>query len=280
MADVMDDIFSGEDKGQTVKSNEITGDRFPFHSLPKEFQDWHNVYYILEKQSPLDRNAVSKAIYNGYMWKTIMDGSAYGIAMVTTIIAFSIKVKIEFTLLWFLISLLISAISLSWIAYHFIFYAMIRSQVVGEVTKQSAGCTTYTFYNTFFGVTTSVIIAFIFGVYIFHSMLPLFYELIVNLYYKYPETIGFMQNVKEVLVFIHNVISRMISTDGNIFNNIYVIIIAATAFSYGVIFLTERFVYTRRKEEIEFEVEKTKQEQGYAIETAQRLMKKWRAERA
>ena len=86
MADIFDDMSFDGDKGQKVKSNEITGDRFQFHSLPKEFQDWHNNYFLLEKESmgTVDKNVVSKAILNGYMWKTIADGSAYGIAAVFT----------------------------------------------------------------------------------------------------------------------------------------------------------------------------------------------------
>lgn len=277
MADIIDDMFDSGDKGQTVKSNEITGERFPFHSLPKEFQDWHNVYYILEKQSPLDKNSVSKAIYNGYMWKTIMDGTLYATLMVITIIGFAIKVKIEFNILWLLVSLLISAISLSWIAYHFIFYAMIRSQVVGDVTRSSAKYTTFTFYNTFFGITVAMVVMFLFCIYFLQSILPLFFELVANVYYKYPETYGIMQNVKDALIFIHNILSDMISTNGSLFNNIYFITIVATIVSFFVIFIVERKVYTKRKKEIDFEVEKTKQEQGYAIETAQRIMKQFRS---
>lgn len=276
MSDIMDDMFDNNDKGQTVKSNEITGDRFPFHSLPKEFQDWHNVYYVLEKQSPLDRNSVSKAIYNGYMWKTIMDASLYGMLMVTTILGFSIKFKVEFNILWFLISLFFAAISLSWIAYHFIFYAMIRSQVVGEVTEQSAKYTTYTFYTTFFGIATTLVIMFLFSIYFLQSLLPLFFELIANIYYKHPESYGFMQNIKEVLIFIHNLLAKLISSSGSYFDNIYFITIMAMLTSYLVIYIVETTIYKKRKLEIDFEVEKTKQAQGYAVETSQRVMKQWR----
>lgn len=276
MSDTMDDIFSDKDKGQTVKSNEITGDRFPFHSLPKEFQDWHNVYYILEKQSPLDKNAVSRAIYNGYMWKTILDASLYAILMTTTILGFAVKFKIEFNLIWFLISFFIASATLSWIAYHFIFYAMIRSQIVGEVTALSAKYTTFTFYSSFFGITTSLIIMFLYAVYFFQASLSSYFELVANIYYKYPENYGIMQNVKEILIFIHNLLARLISSEGNIFDNLYLITIMAMLTSYGVIYIVETATYRKRKKEIDFEVEKTKQAQGYAVETSQRIMEQWR----
>ena len=80
MADIFEDA-EREQRSQKIKSNEITGERYAFHSLPKELQDMSNVYYIQEKegQGSIDKNAISKANLNGYMWMCIADGTSYGL---------------------------------------------------------------------------------------------------------------------------------------------------------------------------------------------------------
>lgn len=276
MADIFDDMTMDSDKAQKVKSNEISGDRFQFHSLPKEFQDWHNVYYMLEKdgQGALDKNAVSKAILNGYMWKTIGDGSAYGIAAAITSISAAIKWKMTYGILGFVFAFIFFLPIMIFISYHFIFYAIIRAQVVGPVTKQAANATTYTFYATFFGVYLSLMAAFVFLIAIAKDLLVLLFMIIHDMSKKNPT--GYMADVENGMIWLHNKVVDLFITSGPLFDNIYFLTFIIVIFSIVLFYWFELKHYNPNKIDITNEMLKTKNKQAYPIETAQRIMSEWR----
>lgn len=277
MSDIFDDMTMESDKGQKVKSNEITGDRFQFHSLPKEFQDWHNVYYILEKEGGLDKNIVSKAILNGYMWKTIGDGSAYGIGAAIATISAVVKWKLTPGIAGFLFTAVFYFPFMFFIAYHFIFYAMIRAQVVGTVTKESANATTYTFYATFFGVYLSLMAAFVFIIAIARDILILIFTLIHKIHGNNGNPDSYMASVENGLIWTHNKIVDLFITSGPLMDNIYFLSFLAVLSSILMIYWFENKYYKQHVGDIEKEVQKAKNSQGYPIESAQRLITDWRS---
>jgi hypothetical protein len=280
MADMFDDMHMDNDKGQQVKSNEITGERFQFHSLPKEFQDWHNNYYILEKQGEIDKNSVSKAILNGYMWQTITDGTNYGIATAIATIAAIIKWKLTGGVLGFLFSAIFFYPFLLFVAYHFIFYAMIRAQVIGPVTKGSANVTTYTFYTTFFGLYLSIIAVFIFMIALAKDIVLFLFMLIVELHMKTingQQLNAIQQYFEDFFIWLHNfIIEVFIIQPDNFFESIYFMTILMTLSSIGIFFFFEKQNFKKREKDIQEELAKHKLAQGYPIETAQKIMTEWR----
>ena len=278
MSDLMDDMTIDKDKGQQVKSNEITGDRFQFHSLPKEFQDWHNNYYILEKQGAIDINSVSKAILNGYMWKTVTDGTSYGIATAIAAISAVIKWKLTGGLGGFLFSAMFFYPFLLFVAYHFIFYAIIRAQVIGPVTKNSANVSAYTFYTTFSGVFLSLIIAFVFFISIAKDIALLIFMLLKQIHFSGDNYSGYKESIENFFIWLHNFIVEVFISTGPISESIYFYTFIIATTSILLIFLFERRTFLDKNKEIESEVEKTKLEQGYPIEAAQKIMTEWREE--
>ena len=272
---VIDDIVAQND-GQKIKTSEITGERFQFHSLPKEFQDWHNNYYILEKQGEIDSNAVSKAMLNSYMWLAVFDGTKYALFLFSFVVFAIIKWKLGESFLSFFLGFLTLLPILIFVAYHFIFYAMIQAQVIGPVTKTMANSTSHTFMVTFFAVFFSLISAFIFFVYFLKSFLVILFYFIADLYSKHGmELDSFWQKIIDYLIIFHNLLVRII--EGNsIFNNIYTytLIIAFIVIFFLLSFYQYHFILHRSA--ILKEMKKEKLRQGYPIEVAQQIIKEWR----
>lgn len=281
MADMFQDMaVDQEKKGQTVKSNEITGERFQFHSLPKEYQDWHNNYYIIEKQGPIDNNAVSKAILNGYSWKTIADGSFYGILATVSTIAAIIKWKISGGFLGVLITIAFFLPVMFYVAFHFPYYAMIRAQIIGPVTAKSAQASTFTFYITFFGVYLSLIVVFIFFVVIAQDLLLLLFLIIKSL--DAGIVAGTANSIVvwtyNALIWFHNFVVEFISGNGSILESIYTVTFVFVGFSLILIYYIEKKYYEAHVIDIKRDVKKTRDGQLYPIESAQAAMKIWRKE--
>jgi len=281
MADMFDDMVMDNDKGQQVKSNEITGERFQFHSLPKEFQDWHNNYYILEKQGEIDKNSVSKAILNGYMWKTVADGTAYGMATSIATMGAIIKWKLTGGVLGFLFSAIFYYPFLLFVAYHFIFYAMIRAQVIGPVTQGSANVTTYTFYTTFFGIFLSLMAVFIFLIALAKDIIIFLFMIITELHNKSSEgqLNAIQQHTEDFLIWLHNfIVEVFITTPTNFTESIYFMTFIFVISTLVIIYFFEVKNYKMRQVDIQNELEKHKLSQGYPIEAAQKIMTEWRKE--
>jgi len=279
MSDIFDDMQYEADKGQKVKSNEITGDRFQFHSLPKEFQDWHNNYYIIEKNGNIDINSISKAILNGYMWETISDGTLYGISMFFIIMSAALKLALTFSVPSVIITLLIFIPILIYVAYHFKFYANIRAQIIGPVTQASANVTTYTFYSTFGAVLFSLILASLFLLYLGQDILQVLFQYIVQFNLEHGNDMGRVDStIFDTLVWLHNLIVDLIYNEGPWYSNPYFLIIVFSIISAVTILFFEIKEYQMHREVILNSLEEHENESGYQIEVAKKIMDKWREE--
>jgi len=277
--DMLDDLSYDGDKAQKMRTDEISGDRYQFHSLPKEFQDWHNIFYQLEIADPnINTSAITKANLNAYMWLSIADATYYGMAMTFALLFSVIKLKIAFSLAGFLVSMLFFAPVLLYVGYHFVFYAVIRAQIVGALTSASSQSTTMTFYTTFYGILVSITAAFLFMVLFARDML-----VFVALWIKSingPTDIpldGYSGYGLDSLIFIHNIIVQLIgSSEDPFYNNIFFITIVFLSITVGIVFLIENRAYKQHKEEVDQEVYTNRKRQGYPIQHAQRLISEWR----
>lgn len=280
MADMFDEMVIDKEPGQTVKSNEITGKRFLYHSLPKEYQDWHNNYYIIEKQGPIDNNAVSKAILNGYKWETIKDASFYATLATVTTISAVLKMKIATGLLGFFISAIFFFPVMIYIAFHFAFYAMIRAQVIGPVTRDSAKATTFMFYSTFFGIYISLIVVFVFLMMIAEDLLVLLFMFIKSMddMIVQGDASTIVVWTYNFLIWFHNFIVEVIDGNGSIYSSIYFTTFVTTSLALYMFYYIENKYYETHSVDIQNDVKRTKDGQKYPIEAAQHKMKEWRAE--
>jgi len=279
MGDIFDDMQYDSDQGQKVKSNEITGDRFQFHSLPKEFQDWHNNYYIIEKNGNIDINSISKAILNGYMWESISDGTLYGISMFFIIISAALKLALTFSIPSIIITMLLFVPVLIYVAYHFKFYANIRAQIIGPVTQASANVTAYTFYSTFGAVLFSLILAALFILFFAQDILQELFKFIVQFNLEHGNDMGKVDStIFDSLVWLHNIIVDLIYNEGPWFGNPYFLIVLFGLMSGITIFFFEIKEYKSHRDVILNSIEEFENESGYQIETSKKIMDKWREE--
>ena len=281
MADFFDDVDRQQDKTQKIKSNEITGDRYFFHSLPKEFQDMGNVYYVQEKaaQGTIDKNAISKANFNGYMWLAIGDGTAYGIYVTIAAIFAVIKWKLSEGFLGFVISGIIYIPILFFIGYHLIYYAIIRSQIIGPITQAIANFTSYTFYITFVGVFLSLMVVFVFLISFMEDLVLLLFELTAQMSATVLEG-TWQAKFLNVLIWLHNkLVEIFINSNNGLFGNIYVITAVTVVGSLLFLYWFEYSHYKPNHDDIQEQYALTGLSQGYPIELAQRITKKWRAEK-
>jgi len=279
--DILDDLSYDGDKAQQMRTNEISGDRYQFHSLPKEFQDWHNIFYQLEIGDPeINTSAITKANLNAYMWLSIADATSYGMVMVGALLFSVIKLKIAFSFFGLFIALLFFLPVLLYVAYHFVFYGVIRAQVVGTLTKASSQSTTITFYTTFYGIVVSITAAFLFMVLFARDMLVFIAIWIKSI--NGPTDIpieGYTSYALDTLIFIHNIIVQMIGKSSDPFyNNIFFLTVLFLLITIGVIYVIENRTFNQHKEEVDREIYVNRKKQGYPIEHAQKLITKWRKE--
>lgn len=282
MADsVFDEMMGDNDKGQSLKASEITGDRFPFHSLPKEFQDWHTNYFIMEQRAPLDSNIVSKAVLNGYMWKVIYDGSIFGLSTSIFIIFSVIKLKLAPNMWGLFISLLIYLPWLAYAIYHFKFYAYIRAQVVGPVTKNAKETIVDFFLSTYVMTIAAILIAFTVVLSFLHDIADLLAKL-VNEMDANPDGLNATLTgpVKSAFISIHNNIAVLLNepedTFGQLLFNEYLTTGFLLALSIWAIYYFEKNWYDTHKEGVDLDVKKAKVQSGYPIEAALDCLWEWR----
>lgn len=280
MSDFFDDMNNSESKGQSMKASEITGERFLFHSLPKEFQDLHTNDFILEQRGELDANKTSKAVLNGYMWQTISDASLYGVVTSIGLIFAIIKLKLAPDLFGFFITLLIYLPWLFYTIYHFTFYALIRAQVVGPVTEAIKKNTTDTFYTTFGAIVGSVTLAFL----VFLSFLKDIAELLATMAVKLNDSYhisGMINiNIKQYLVIAHNFIADLLNGPENVLGqalfNEWISAFLFLGLTASTIYFFEKEAYEKHKEKMELEIKKAKTASGYPIESALECLWQWR----
>lgn len=284
MSEVFDDIMGdGKDGGQSMKASEITGDRFPFHSLPKEFQDWHTTYFIMEQRAPLDSSVVSKAVLNGYMWKVIYDGTFYGVITAMFIIFSLIKLKLSPNIWGLLVSVAIYLPWMIYLIYHFKFYAFIHAQVVGPVTE-SGKFHTVDFFNATFGmvagsllVAASVVIAFL------TDLADLLAKLVNEIDGKdHSSSFGAIgdDTTRSILVSVHNFIAQVLDGPDDLFGkilfneNIMGILFSAATMA-GIVYFYKLWKAMHR-ETLEKDIKIAKIQSGYPIEAALDCLWEWR----
>lgn len=274
----MDDIFAeGDKKGQSMKASEITGERFLFHSLPKEFQDWHTTYFILEQRGELDANVVSKAVLNGYMWQVISDGALYGITTAFALIAFIVHAKMEPSFFGFIIALIVYSPWLFYTIYHFRFYALIRAQEVGAVTREGIKNTSIMFYQTFTAILVSIVIAFISIITFLDSITELLASLATDLKNANDSV---SVSARETFIFLHNSLSTVLQQPTGFFERImfneWFCGLLGLGITLSTIYFFEKESYEKHKEKMDIEIKKSKTASGYPIESALDCLWKWR----
>ena len=189
-------LFGAEKEGAKAKQRDITGDHYTFHSLPKEFQVWHNTHYILEKKSNLDRSTVPASLYNAYMWLAINDASKYAMSAFMFIFGFSIFTVYTHSFSSFLISVGVLSVWTLYASYHFLFYAKIAAQDVGPVTKKAVAYTSGRFNSVFNTSVVSLLLVAWVGS-IFSEKIAEIIGALVSVYAKYnPDSIITKYSIK------------------------------------------------------------------------------------
>ena len=281
MADsILDDLLSlDNNRSQAIKTNEITGNRFIFHSLPKEFQDWNNIYYVVEKESNIDKRSVSDANLNGYMWKAIFDGAEYGIALFFGVMWAAVKIKLTYgSTLSALFSLAVFFIITVYVAYHGVFYSLIKAQIVGPVTKRNALYTVKHYTSSFWGVFSSLLVAFAFTLYTLYTLLPLFAYFI----YQYDQEYNNGDDslflwFEKFLIVLHNGIVKLGVSGEGLLNNVYILLAVLGILASLIVYYTSYVFYRKFRKEVEAEVVKANRKFYYPIQVAQRVMKEWKS---
>jgi cbb3-type cytochrome oxidase subunit 3 len=269
----MDFLDFDDNKSAKVRQEEITGDQHIFHSLPKELQVVHNGHYMMEKKTHIDLSTVPLATLNAYMWKVIWDATKYGIPSAILIIGSIVKLKLSPNGWGLFLSLAFIIPWALWIGYHFMFYAIIKAQVVGEATKRMAQYTADVFYSTYLSIVFSLVVAFVYIMWILEDIIMWIREKIIHL-----ESSGGFMSDKIVLYLkkLHNVLVDLIVPPEGTFNsflfNTYTSTILLTIIFFGIVFLLERFFYKNRKQEVEEEMRLEELDKGYAFEKAMKVL--------
>lgn len=280
MADTLADLLEGKKDGQSMKATEITGDRFLFHSLPKEFQDWHTTYFVLEQRGDLDGNIVSKAVLNGYMWKTFADASLYGFVTGMAIIFAILKLKFSPTFIGFSISMLFFLPWLLYTIYHFTFYSYIRAQIVGSITLAGYKHTSLIFYQTFAAIVISLTLAGVVTISFFDSINELIGNLInagngsgINIF-------GYNLQIKDTLLSTHETMTNLLAGSNSLLGivlfNEWIMGTVFLGLTFSTIYFYEKECYKKHKEKMDIEVKKSRAESGYPIESALETLWEWR----
>jgi len=273
------DLFEAmESKNTSVRQEDISGDQHTFHSLPKEFQAWHNTQYMLEKRVEIDNSTVPDSLLNAYMWKSINDASKYAIPTTLGLIFVVIKLKISPDIWGLLVGMAFYLPWLIYLAYHFLFYAKIKAQTVGPVTIKCAKFTADTFYSTFFAIFGSLTIAFTFVMSIMEDLAELLYKIILTM--EAPDDMV-SQGVKHYSIKVYNFMVDLVSTTGDdlfsrILSNTYFSVTLVFSMTIATIFIFERQSYTERKEGVEAELKREEIIKGYPIDAALMVLHEWR----
>jgi hypothetical protein len=271
-----------EKKGTQARPSEITGKQHGFHSYPKEFQAWHNTQYVLEKKVTMDRSTIPTGLLNSYMWKVVGDGSGFGFLTALNIVVAVIILKYNPTIIGFLLASLVFMPWLLYTAYHFVFYAKIRAQIVGPVTEECARYIVNMFYESFGAVTVALIIAFVF----MFSFLESIGELTSTIYHVSEGHVliakAVTEPIRHSLALITNFIADMTEGPdyllGQILFNTYFSTALFTGITAYTVVMFEKREYAKRRAEVDAEIMHETFNSGYPIEKALFVLHKWRKE--
>jgi len=276
---LMRDGDSSRGKKQDIRQDEITGKKFLFHSLPKEFYNWFNNYYMLEKKMKIDMASVPSAQLNGYMWLTVFDGTKYALLLFFALTVVFVKLELAPNLISLLISFFIYTGILIFVVWHVDYYARMRAKEVGPVTKKIILMITKVYYSTFIFLFSSLVIAFI----VFFSTLSSFLDLLeqVIIHYQLSNNYLIKHYLLPVLVDIYNFFVDIINQGGknefiDFLTNPYVFLIYMTIYSFVVFYFFEKNAYTKEYTTREEEIEYDSIDKGYPIEYALKKIHEWR----
>ena len=177
MLKILLSLFGIESEPVKAKQTEIDGTHYTFHSLPKEFQVWLNTHFILEKRGNMDRSTVPTSLLNAYMWLAIQDGTSKGFWLFQAAAIPAITIPLLNAVpIHFILALMISAGVVTYIAYHYVFYARLSAQVAGPVTQKAvaytAGRFTSSLTGTFSVLTLITLPLFLFMENVLSAMSP------------------------------------------------------------------------------------------------------------
>ena len=276
---LMNDGDSAGGKKQDIRQDEITGKKYLFHSLPKEFYNWFNNYYMLEKKMRIDIASIPSAQLNGYMWLTIFDGTKYALMLFFSLVATFIKLEITPNLISLLIAVIFYSTVLIFVVWHLEYYAKMRAKQVGPVTEQVVKMTTKVYYSTFFSVFLSMVFAFA----IFVSMLTSILDLLQQIIYHFQLTDNYLIKtyVLPALVAIYNFFVDIVNTGGennfvSFLTNPYIFLFLMSLYTVVMSYFFEKDVYEKEEALKEKEIEYESVGQGYPIEYALKKIHEWR----
>ena len=276
---LMSDGDSSNGKKQEIRQDEITGKKYLFHSLPKEFFNWFNNYYMLEKKMRIDIASVPSAQLNGYMWLSIFDGTKYALMLFFALMAIFIKLEIGDNLISLLISIMLYTGILIYVIWHTEYYAKIRAKQVGPVTEQIVKMTTKVYYSTFISLFLTLVFAFGIFISMFSSILHLLYQIIIH--YQISDNYLIKTYLLPALVDVYNFFVDIVNSGGNnkfisFLTNPYVFLFFISVYTLAIFYIFEQEIYKKELLAKDKEIEYEELEKGYPIEYALKKIHKWR----
>jgi len=276
---LMSDGNSAQGKKQDIRQDEITGKKFLFHSLPKEFYNWFNNYYMLEKKMKIDIASVPSAQLNGYMWLTVFDGTKYALLLFFSLVASFIKLELTPNLISLVTTFLVYTGVLIFVVWHVDYYARMRAKEVGPVTKKIISMTTKIYYSTFVSLFVALTLAFIFFVSTLSSFMDLLQQIIIH--YQISDTFFVKHYILPPLVYVYNFFVDIINKGGknnfiDFLTNPYVFLIYMALYSLIIFYFFEKESYLKEKAMKEKEIEYESIDKGYPIEYALKKIHEWR----
>jgi len=265
-------LMNDNDKGQSIKSDEINGLQHFFHSYPKELQGWHNTQFMLEKKAPVDESSIPDSLLNGYMWQIIGDGTSFAILSSISLVIAILNLKFNPSFVGLFLSLLIIAPWTIYTMYHVIFYAKIRGQVVGPVTKKGYEHTSLVFYQTYGSVFFSMAIMFLYFMWILEDIINFIHPYVVN---SSPDSA-----IGELLLVIYNFLVEVVTPPESLFWLVLSNTLVSTLLFF---FITSLAVVWFEIKNFDIRVESVNKElaieaniSGYPIDNAIRKITAWR----
>ena len=278
-----DDFFEDSAKENVeLRSGEITGHKEVFHSLPKEFQNWHNTLYIQEKEGSVDTHAVPEATLNAHMWKAIFEASGYAVFHFGVLVTIGSWILHFSSWLVFILGFIIFLGFAVYAAFHFYFFGIIRAQIVGPLTKSSAMHTAGIYNRTFFMTYASLFIMVFFTITFMDSVTDFLFRLIVMFDFyiqkgiESGQPVFWYEIVLNILIVVHNF---MVETyyGRSWFFNPYTILFLFTFIQIALILIVERMGYNYEFKKVIASMYQSAIQRMYPIEKAQRTIAKWRS---
>jgi len=276
----------GNSNETNVKTTEINGKQYTFHSIPREIENATNSYYIMEKKnSKLEESIISKAFLYDIRLFVIKDAINFVLLLTLFLVSFSFKYYFG-TLLEedkFSVFLQLSTIipfflyigMLIYTASHMKQYALIESHSIGIVTEKIKSYTSDVFFSTFFYFFILLQVAILIFFSVLHSMLPIFEsaytwlqnENIVNVFGNGPSSF-----IEVFIIVIKNGIN--LNSFYDFIYSFYFIHIILTIFSIFFLLIIKEKNYLIFRKQSEKEFFNDQMDKGYAFDKAMMIFDK------